>query len=278
MLFETGPSWVRTLVFLALGGCGSAGSPAGSPALGPSSSQSQPHNSVKADVVAQRPRLANEPAQAEEPAALLALGTSALDVAAGGVISFIEPARTRGTSPTVRFDVRDSDGSKSALVQAPMEPEQQVRYDAKQPGYASIHRCTRPSSLDALPNAWQIADLCEIIHVHVQDDGRSSQLRDRHLMSKIGLPIELRPYRSTATLQVGEELPVRLYQKGVPMPEQRVFATGEQGEKLEATTNRKGVATLEISAPGRWVIESELPDDALPSGRAKVRLVFEVRG
>lgn len=273
MRSEIGLGRVLVLALLALGGCERAAG-----AASPSNAQPKLQASIQAGPSKSASRAVVKRGPEPQAASVVTLGSSALRVAAGGLISFIEPELVRGVSPTVRFDVRDSDGSKTALVATPLQPQEHVRYRANAPGYASVHRCTRPTSLDTLPNAWQLADLCEITHVHVQDAGRQSQLRDRHLTSKIGLPIELRPYRSTATLRVGEELPVRLYQKGVPMPKRLVRAMGEQGQPIEAETNRKGVATFVIDAPGRWVITAELPDDALPSGRTRVRLVFEVEG
>lgn len=203
-------------------------------------------------------------------------GSTSLSVQAGGVILFTESELTRGQSATVRVDVRNSAGAKTALVDAALLPGQELRYQAQEPGYTSIHRCTRPASLHDHPNAWQLADLCEITHVHVQDPTRNSALRDRHLTTKIGLPIELRPYRSTATLAPGEELPVRLYQKGIPMPNARLTASNEAGRVIEAQTNHKGVATFAIDRPGRWVVAGQLPDEALPDGQATVRLIFEV--
>lgn len=199
-----------------------------------------------------------------------------LTVQAGGLISFREPEPTRGSSATVRVDVRNSAGSKTALVDAALKPGQELHYRAQEPGYTSIHRCTRPASLDEHPHAWQLADLCEITHVHVQASDRSSALRDRQLTNKIGLPIELRPYRSTAALVAGDELPVRLYHKGIPMANERLTATNDAGSRIEAQTNHKGVATFEIDRPGRWVITGALPEKELPDGEARVRLIFEV--
>lgn len=260
MRLQPRPTWAIALALVALGGCGHQES-SGGPVLRSKVSARTGHAG---------------PNMRAKPAALLNMGGQALTLQAGGEILFVEPAPTRGSSPTVRVDVRDSAGSKTALVESPLKPDQQIRYRADEPGYLSVHRCTRPASLDERSDAWQLADLCEISHVHVQDQQRGSALRDRHLNTKIGLPIELRPYRSTATLIPGEELPVRLYQKGVPMAQRLVLATNERGDSFEQRTNQKGVATFEINRPGRWVIQAELPDEALPSGHARVRFVFEV--
>lgn len=214
-----------------------------------------------------------------ELSAALAEGTATpLSVQLGGTIALKEAQAARGTARTVKFDVRDSDGSKTSLVDQPLEPNQRVTYRARRPGYASVHRCTRPAELDDLPDAWQIASLCEITHMRVGAPGEGDWQSDAHLTTKIGLPVELRPYRSTAQLEIGDVLPVRLYHKGMPMSGLEVIARSPKGKMSSQTTNERGVAHFEISSAGRWVIEGVVNEPALLGGEAKVRLYFDVKG
>lgn len=193
------------------------------------------------------------------------------------MIYFSEPPLTRNEERTVRFDVRDSDGSKTSLVEESLEPGEVVQYRAKRSGYASVHRCTRPASLDYHPQAWQLASMCEVVHVKVGDGQDTHQLGDRLLSTKIGLPLELRPYLSTATLVPGDALPVRVYQKGVPMPGRDLEAIGPGGQAQRVVTNHKGVGEIRIDALGQWRVQAQLEDPELPSGVGVARLVFEVQ-
>lgn len=199
-----------------------------------------------------------------------------LRIAVGGDIIFKDTAGTRNESRTVRFDVRDSDGSKTALVTTSLEPGDALRYRASIQGYVSVHRCTRPRSVDAHPNAWQMVDLCEVTHVRVGEGRADGDQGDRLLSTKIGLPVELRPYLSTANLRSGDSLPVRLYQFGYPMAAHSISATSPSGQTQEVVTNKKGVSELAIDETGKWVVEARVQEKAMPSGYSIARLIFDV--
>lgn len=183
---------------------------------------------------------------------------------------------THASDPTVRVDIKDSSGAKAALTQTPLRSDQTVNYVADVPGYLSVHTCQRPQSLDHRANAWQLASHCEIAHVAVLDDKGRRVLTDEHLTRKIGLPIELRPYASTARLGVGSELSLRLYHQGVPVAGRELVATGPSGQTQRSITEERGMGRIQIDAIGPWVVEATVSDETMPKGIASVRFVFEV--
>lgn len=211
-----------------------------------------------------------------ELAASLGASRLPLQVELGAAIAYTQAAALRSSARTVRVDVRDSDGSKTALVTQPMRPSQRVSYQTRLSGFVSVHRCTRPAALDERSDAWQIASSCEIFHVRVRGDQPPSWDADRHLTTKIGLPVELRPYVSTAFLQPGDHLPLRLYQKGRPVPGHTLTVIPPESEPFDVGTNARGVAEIEISRAGSWEVRAQLPEPALASNLAQVRLHFDV--
>lgn len=179
--------------------------------------------------------------------------------------------------PLSKTDLRSATGSKFSLDYERLAAGKELEYRPKQPGFLSIHSCRRPASLDSRSNAWQLASYCEILHVGVLGpQGEVSFFGESQLSEKIGLPVELRPYSSTARLRPGEELSVRLYHRGIPVPGRRISAISPGGQVLEAMSNHRGVAELKIDAWGRWSVEASVVDRDLPQGEAKVRLVFDV--
>lgn len=170
------------------------------------------------------------------------------------------------------FELRDSDGSKRALS---IESKERS-YRSHIPGYLSVHRCLQPRSLQQREDAWQLASHCEVSHIAVRNAGGRRVLKDALLTTKIGLPVELRPYHSTARLDVGQALPVRVYLRGRPQAGVEVVAHSPSGVTQRGSTNAKGALEFEIDARGQWEIRTKIPDREMPQGYATASLRFEV--
>lgn len=170
------------------------------------------------------------------------------------------------------FELRDSDGSKRALS---LESGERG-YRTATPGYLSVHRCMQPRSLQHREDAWQLAHHCEVSHIAVRNAAGQRVLKDALLTTKIGLPVELRPYHSTARLEVGQALPLRVYLRGRPQAGVEVVAYSPSGSTQRGITNAKGALEFEIDALGQWEIRSEVPDSEMPSGYASASLRFEL--
>lgn len=110
--------------------------------------------------------------------------------------------------------------------------------------------------------------------------------------SALGYPIEFVPLQNPYELDVGDELQVRLLRAGDPVANQIVYANSErnhghdeEGGHVEAVTTRTnadGVATIPLSAGGRWYVRTihmvetnDEPDVDYESNWAT--LTFEIR-
>ena len=74
------------------------------------------------------------------------------------------------------------------------------------------------------------------------------------LTAKSGSRIEVRPLFNPATVRVGRDLAVALYQGGEPQSDAKVIAQGPGGRLLRGRTDTAGVAVIRIPASGTWTV------------------------
>ncbi|MCC6951559.1 MAG: DUF4198 domain-containing protein [Phycisphaerales bacterium] len=77
--------------------------------------------------------------------------------------------------------------------------------------------------------------------------------------SKAGLLAEIRPLMDAALTPAGGVLPVRAYLLGDAAPGAVILAThSSSGETQRVTSDAKGIADIQITLPGTWVIRSTM--------------------
>lgn len=77
--------------------------------------------------------------------------------------------------------------------------------------------------------------------------------------SKAGLLAEIRPLMDAALTPAGSVLPVRAYLLGDAAPGAVILAThSSSGETQRVTADAKGIADIQITRPGTWIIRSTM--------------------
>ncbi|MEM9380399.1 MAG: DUF4198 domain-containing protein [Planctomycetota bacterium] len=107
----------------------------------------------------------------------------------------------------------------------------------------------------------------------------------------LGYPVEIVPLRDPLSLELGEELPVRVLRDREPLANQLVYASherfhghDEEGAHIEAfrgRTDATGLTTVPLDASGRWYVRlihmTEAPEDDVDYESLWATLTFEVQ-
>jgi len=143
-----------------------------------------------------------------------------------------------------------------------------LAYTFAQPGWALIVISAGPAGERGKSDSWQRTPYCTkmIVRVDPPDGGggpTSGSFPNPGLTSKVGMKVELLPYISPPALRVSSDpsqkthLPVRVYWEGASEKQATIWAYGPDGAKTSAVTGGKGIANIEITKPGRWLVRYE---------------------
>jgi hypothetical protein len=123
------------------------------------------------------------------------------------------------------------------------------------PGCSLLQVDLGPPSSRGFSDSWQRVTRCSKIATCRPNADRADRHRAGALLTaKTGSRIEIRPLLNPLELVPGSDLPVRLYFEGESVKEVAVRADSPDGARVEAASDRVGIAFLRIPTSGRWTV------------------------
>lgn len=155
-----------------------------------------------------------------------------------------------------------------------------VTFKTTEPGGAMLVACAGPP-VSGRSDAWQWVTHCTKTVLSVGKVKQGAPELDAGITMKLGSPVEIVPFSSPLLLEVGDELPVRVYSLLGPVPESEVIAVRPDKSVDRQIGNRSGVAHFRLTQAGRWLIRfthRARPVAGEPELERTAELVFEIRG
>jgi hypothetical protein len=200
-------------------------------------------------------------------------GAISLRARAGRPVSFeiaVPGIESWASAEVARFVARLPGGTQSTVPIDARGPKALISYTFPAPGQAMLMLCVGPRRLaggrDREPTH------CSKAIINVGAERQVVQATD-DVTGETGMPLDVEPLVSPATLGVGSILPVRFHYMNEEEGAAEAVALRPDGSIDRQVASRSGVAHFQLTESGRWIIRfGKLESDGERIGE----LVFEV--